>query len=163
MAEPNQATPLKRKNAQVETVVNPVAEFARVPNGGGPGPQDMSTPLRQKTQESADPRMPPQNMQTPLRVPVPEGQSQGISVAERAGPMAGLRREFFGLKESDYKSTLIVFALVLVFSSTYFYSALAPRVPSLISVYGKPSPLGSVVFAIAASLIYLFIKFFAKL
>jgi hypothetical protein len=153
------------------------AEFAKNP---GPG-SDQATPLKalkpqgqgqgpslipQGPEVPLGPPLPvmggvdPRNLQVPVNVPVPSGISQGQSVAERAGPFA--RKEFFGLQEADWKSTLLVFALVLIFSSSMFFGLLRPYAPSLAGHDGRATILGSVVAAIVASLIFLLVKFAAK-
>ena len=165
----DQATPITALLQKPEETKNPVqtatdgsAGFAKIP---GPGP-DQSTPIQKpENKVPLGPPLPtsgdidPRNLQKPLDVPVPTGQGQGQSVAERAGPFS--RREFFGL-DVDWKSTLLVFALVLVFSSSFFFGILRPYAPSLAGPDGKATVLGSVIAAIVASLIFLLVKFAAK-
>lgn len=133
--------------------------------------EDKSTPLMAlKKEESRLPVGPPlpvpdvhiqRNLQEPLPVPVPSGPSQGQSLAERSG--AFQRKEFFGIQNSDWKSTIIVFALVLIFSSSVLFGFLRPYAPSLASHDGKATALGSVVVAIIASLVFLLVKFSGKM
>ena len=168
----DQATPiqalLKKDKPKTITVPDGSAGFAKVP---GASLGDQSTPIRALKPDSqlplgpavpvpgvpVDPRM---NMQKPVNVPLPSGVGQGQAVAERAGPFA--RKEFFGLQDVDWKSTLIVFALVLIFSSSFLFGVLRPYAPSLAGPDGKATILGSVVAAIFASLVFLLVKFAGK-
>lgn len=164
------STPLKRKNSEpVMTAVNPASEFGNVPDQmEQQQQQQLSTPLRvrREQEQEQDPRipqerMPQENLQTPMNIPVPHGQSQGDSRAERAGPMSGgLKKEFFS-SESEYTSAVIVFALLLVLSSGMFYGLFSSRFPSLV-YHERPTYLGSVVFAIMGACLYLFIKYMSK-
>jgi hypothetical protein len=165
----DQATPIQallKNKPKTITVPDGSASFAKIPGAG----LDQSTPIRALKPDSqiplgpavpvpgglVDPRM---NLQKPMDVPVPSGVGQGQAVAERAGP---LRKEFFGLQDVDWKSTLLVFALVLIFSSSFLFGVLRPYAPSLAGPDGKASVLGTVVAAIVASLVFLVAKFAGK-
>jgi hypothetical protein len=169
----DQATPiqalLKKDKTKTITVPDGSSGFAKIP-GSGLGQMDQSTPIRALKPDSEiplgpavpvpggiDPRM---NLQKPMDVPVPSGVGQGQVLAERAGPFA--RKEFFGLQDVDWKSTLLVFALVLIFSSSILFGVLRPYAPSLAGPDGKSTVLGSVVAAIVASLVFLVVKFTGK-
>ncbi len=157
----DQSTPLKRLK-EPEMPVLPVlpgppnvpVPVPPVPPGPGLNiPQGPPLP----SMGDVDPRM--RNLQTPINVPVPSGVSQGQSLAERAGPFS--RKEFFGIGE-EWKSALLVFALVLIFGSGMFYGVLRPYAPSLAGMDGRGTLLGYVVSAVVAALLFLLIKFAAK-
>ena len=122
------------------------AQFAQMPknpSGGGPGG-------------------PPGALQKPVPgLPKPGGPGQGISGPLK--PTAGKRKEYFGLGESDYKSTIVVFALVLIFSSSIFFDFLKRYIPLIASAEGKVTLVGSLISALLAAIIYLVIKIVAKI
>lgn len=165
----DQATPiqtlLKKDNPKTITVPDGSAGFAKVPG-------DQSTPIRALKPESQLPLGPPvpvpgvpiidprMNFQRPVNVPLPSGVGQGQAVAERAGPF--VRKEFFGIQDVDWKSALVVFVLVLIFSSSFLFGILRSYTPSLAGPDGKATILGSVVVSIIASLIFLLVKFAGK-
>ena len=127
--------------------VRPAQQFAQMPGGpGGPsGP--------------GNPHLPPGMVQAG-RGPQIGGPGQGISSPEK--PTAGIKREFFGLKETDYKSTVVVFALILIFSSTFFFEMLRQYLPAVMQD-GKTTLVGSLVAALMGSIIYILIKCIANL
>lgn len=84
-------------------------------------------------------------------VPQPRGPSQGFSQPQ------GRRFEFFGLQEVDYKSTLIVFALVLIFSSNIFFESIGKYIPMVVQD-GRTTMIGSLIAALLAALIFLVVK-----
>lgn len=113
--------------------VNPAAQFGQMPGGNA--------------------------LQKPDTVQKPSGVGQGFSAALKA--TAG-KKEFFGLNESDYKSTIVVFALVLIFSSNIFFDLLRRYLPSVCNE-GKVTLVGSLIAAVLASVIFIIIKVVAKL
>jgi hypothetical protein len=117
------------------------------------------------------PQMPPPNQdpsgqfgQLPARPPImqvtnqmPGGVGQGMSMPEGAS-----RKEFFGLKELDYKSIILVFAIILILSSGMFSSCVRPYVPGAVGSDGKTTLVGSLIAAIVGVLIFVIVKFFGK-
>jgi len=117
------------------------------------------------------PQMPPPNQdpsaqfaQLPARVPtmpisnqMPGGVGQGISMPE--GPS---RKEFFGLKEIDYKSIILVFAIILILSSGMFSSCVRPYVPGAVGSDGKTTIIGSLIAATIGVLIFVIVKLLGK-
>lgn len=92
------------------------------------------------------------------QIPKPGGPGQGISA-----PIKPTRREFFGLADIDYKSTLVVFALLLIFSNSIFYDFVKKYIPLVSGEGGRTTFLGSLLGAILGSVIYLVIKITAKI
>lgn len=92
--------------------------------------------------------------------PIIGGPGQGIS--EPIKPSIGVKKEFFGLKETDYKSTVVVFALILIFSSTFFFEFLRQYLP-VVMQDGKTTLVGSLIAALIGSIIYIVIKCIANL
>ena len=84
-----------------------------------------------------------------------KGAGQGFS--EPIKPSAG-KKEFFGLKDTDYKSTIVVFALVLIFSSNIFFEMLKTYLPLVMSSDNRVTLIGSLISALAAALFYIIIK-----
>ena len=131
----------------LNTAKDAASKFAQMPQGG-PG---MPPPgVLQK------PMVPP-GAQIPQR---PGGPGQGISSPLK--PNSGKKKEFFGLAESDYKSTVVVFALVLIFSSSIFFDCIKKYIP-IVSSEGKTSLIGSLIAALLASVIFIVIKIIAKI
>ncbi len=121
--------------------VQPSARFAQMPGGpGGPGGPGM-------------PQLPPGMVKAGMG-PIVGGPGQGISSPDKA--VSG-KKEFFGLKETDYKSTVVVFALILIFSSSFFFEMLRNYLPAVMQD-GKTTLVGSLIAALLGSVIYIIIK-----
>lgn len=84
------------------------------------------------------------------------GQGQGVSAPEAS------RREFFGLREMDYKSIILVFAIVLIVSSGAYYSVLRPNIPGTVGSDGRVTIVGSLITAVVGTLLFVLVKFFGK-
>ena len=85
---------------------------------------------------------------------VPSGVGQGVSVPD--GPV---RKEFFGFaKDVDYKSAILVFAIILILSSGMFSSFVRPYVPGAVASDGKNTLVGSFIAAILGALVFLVVK-----
>lgn len=122
----------------INTGGDAAARFAQMPQGGGNIPNgSLQKPVLQNGQ-----------------IPKPEGIGQGIS-----GPFK--KKEFFGLADFDYKSTIVVFALILIFSSSIFFDLIKKWIP-LVQSEGKTTLVGSLVGALAGAIIFLVIKILAK-
>ena len=87
---------------------------------------------------------------------LPELKGVGQGYSEPIKPSAG--KEFFGLKETDYKSTIVVFALVLIFSSNIFFETLKTFLPSVMSSDNRITLIGSLISALVAAIFYIIIK-----
>lgn len=122
-------------NTSRDTGIRPAQTFAQVPNipNGYQGPTIIK----------------------PDMAPEVGGPGQGISGPLK--PQEG-KKEFFGLKDTDYKSTIVVFALVLIFSSNIIFEILKTQLPSVMSSDNKVTLVGSLIAALGASLIYIIIK-----
>ena len=114
--------------------VQAAARFAQMPSGG---PQGMA--------QGNAPRV--------------GGPGQGMSKAE---PPTSGKKEFFGLKETDYKSTIVVFALILILSSTFFFDMLKTYLPAVMQD-GKTTLIGSLITALLGSVVYIVVKCVANL
>jgi hypothetical protein len=88
----------------------------------------------------------------------PSGVGQGLSMPESTS-----RKEFFGLKDTDYKSFVLVFAIVLILSSGAFASIMKPYVPGAVGSDGKNTLVGSLLAAIIAVVIFAIVKLVAKI
>jgi hypothetical protein len=111
---------------------------------------------------SADPsaqfaQMPSKVHTMPVINQMPSGVGQGLSM-----PQGSSRKEFFGLKEIDYKSVILVFAIILILSSGMFSSAVRPYVNSAVGSDGKTTLVGSLIAAIVGALIFVIVKTLAK-
>jgi len=113
---------------------DPSGQFANLPRLGG-GPVDVR----------------------PVTTMMPGGVSQGLSM-----PDGGSRKEFFGLKEIDWKSMILVFAILLILTSGLFSSGIRPYAPSAVGSDGRTTLVGSLIAAILGTLIFALVKFFGK-
>ncbi len=93
----------------------------------------------------------------PMTSMMPGGVGQGISMPD--GPS---RKEFFGLKEIDWKSMILVFAIILILSSGMFSSCVRPYVPGSVGSDGRTTIIGSLIAAIIGTLLFALIKFAGK-
>jgi hypothetical protein len=73
------------------------------------------------------------------------------------------KKEFFGLASFDYKSTIVVFALILIFSSTIFYDFVRKYIPMVSGEGGRTTLIGSLLGALIGSIIFIVIKIVAKI
>jgi hypothetical protein len=91
----------------------------------------------------------------PVMTMQPSGMGQGISMPEGSS-----RKEFFGLKEiaNDYKSLILVFAIVLILSSGMFASSLRPYISSSVGSDGRTTLVGSLIAAILGVVIFVLVK-----
>lgn len=133
------------------------------PAGNGPPPPlNTSDAGVRPAQEFA--QLPHDNNQGPTMIkpdaPELEGPGQGISSPLK--PIEG-KKEFFGLKDTDYKSTIVVFALVLIFSSNIFFEMLTAYLPSVMGSDNKVTLVGSLIAALVAALLYIIIKCISNL
>jgi len=140
--------------------------------------QPQTTPLSQLLGKDEGPQMPPQMPQMPMQDPsaqfgnlphvggsmvrpvtsmMPGGVGQGLSM-----PEGSTRKEFFGLKELDWKSAILVFAIILILSSGMFSSCVRPYVNGAVGSDGRTTIVGSLIAAIVGTVIYVIVKFFGK-
>lgn len=134
MDSPPQTTPLSvlLGNREDKPMADPTANFAQLPNG------------------NIIPTNPITNQQ-------PMGMGQGLSMPEPPS-----RKEFFGLKEFDYKSAILVFAIILILSSGMFSSCVKPYVPGSVGTDGRTTIVGSLIAAFVGVLIFVIVKFVGK-
>jgi hypothetical protein len=93
----------------------------------------------------------------PVTMMMPGGVGQGLSA-----PEGGTRKEFFGLKDFDWKSMILVFAIILILSSGMFASCVRPYVPGSVGSDGRTTLIGSLIAAIVGTLIFVIVKFLGK-
>ena len=87
----------------------------------------------------------------------PTGPGQGVSIPEP------VKKEFFAsVKEFDYKSAILVFAIILILSSGIFYSILRPYIPGSVGSDGKVTLIGSLIAAVIGTIIYILVKLVGK-
>jgi len=127
--------------------LRPAANFAQMP-GQDPRQHNMPSGMRQADDSKGYDKP-----------PFVGGAGQGFS--EPVKPTLG-KKEFFGLKETDYKSTVVVFALILIFSSNFFFEMLRNYLPAVMQD-GKTTLIGSLIGALLGSVIYIVMKCVANL
>lgn len=150
-----------RKQQAAQQAAQLAAQDTQIPMAAGEGP-----PMPINTAPDAAARFAQMPMAGEVVRPVPSapkpmGPGQGMSAPLK--PVAGVNREFFGLASVDYKSTLVVFALILIFSSTIFYDFVRRYIPLVSGEGGRTTLLGSLLGAILGSVIYLVVKIVAKI
>jgi len=94
----------------------------------------------------------------PITNQMPVGPSQGLSA-----PEGSYRREYFGLADIDYRSAILVFAIVLILSTGIISSLMKSYIPGTVGPDNRNLILGSILIAFIATLLYVVIKFFGKL
>ena len=116
----------------------PGIENPRPPQQGPPGIYDSSQ----------DPRPPPgQNLRPP--------QQPQQSVTKKEKYAQG--KEYFNVKSQDYKLAVVVFSLVLIFSSNIFFEALNKYLP-WVKVNNSVTIVGSLVAALISAILFFIIK-----
>jgi hypothetical protein len=93
----------------------------------------------------------------PMTNMMPSGVGQGVSMPEGMS-----RKEFFGLKEVDWKSGILVFALILILSSGIFSSCVRSYVPGAVGSDARTTLVGSLVAAVIGVIIFYAVKFLGK-
>ncbi len=127
-------------------VQNPAGQFGQMPGPGGLGQGGLGSGGPQITTETQ-----------PVIAQQPSGPGQGVSAPDAT------KKEFFAsLKEFDYKTTILVFAIILILSSGIFYSVLRPYVPGAVGSDGKVTLIGSLVAAIVGTLVYVLVRLVGK-
>lgn len=128
--------------------------------GKDEGPnRSMQMPSQDPTGQFGNlPQMGGGNINTrPVTSMMPSGVGQGLSMPE--GPS---RKEFFGLKDFDWKSVILVFAIILILSSGMFASCVRPYVPGSVGSDGRVSIIGSLIAAIVGTVVFVVVKFLGK-
>lgn len=132
----------------------------------------MSTPISQLLEKDDDLRADPTaQFARPPGIPgrdlapatnaQPSGPSQGVSAPNTNSLVP--TKEFFGLKETcDWKQALLIFAVILIISSSFAHN-IYRHVPGFLSSEGKISITGSLMVAVVGTVLYMAIKVFAKL
>ncbi len=119
-----EGTPIKKKpTAQVPS--EPSAQFASMPGDEG------NKPI----------------IQEPVPVPMPTGSGQGMSKPDF------FKKEFFGLGQIDYPLIAVVFAIVLLATSSFFLGSLR-KIPSAVDINGLPNMVTTTIIAIICAMLY---------
>ena len=96
-------------------------------------------------------------MARPVTAMMPGGVGQGVSMPEGSS-----RKEFFGLKDFDWKSVILVFAIVLILSSGMFASCVRPYVSGSVGSDGRTTFIGSLIAAVVGVIIFVLVRFLGK-
>src|SRR4051812_12174405 len=115
-----------------------------------PQPPQMMMPPPNQNPSGQFGQLPSRPDVRPIINQMPVGVGQGISMPEGSS-----RKEFFGLKEFDYKTAILVFAIVLILSSGLFSSCVRPYVPGSVGSDGKTTLVGSLIAAIIGVLMFI--------
>lgn len=144
MAQPqsqSQTTPLSQLLGKEEGSgpQDPSGQFGNLPQMGGHVNSNLNASVK------------------PVTSMMPGGVGQGMSMPEGLS-----RKEFFGLKELDWKSMILVFAIILILSSGMFSSCVRPYVSTAVGSDGRTTVIGSLIAAIVGTVIFVVVKFFGK-
>lgn len=78
-------------------------------------------------------------------------------------PSVPSKKDFFGnIREIEWKSIVLVFAIILILSSGMFASCIRPYVPGSVGSDGRVSITGSLVAAFIGTLIFVIVKLVGK-
>lgn len=129
---------------------------------------DQSTPIRElpfvKKQIAEQEMLQQQQYQQQHQDAPPQASPKKAVVKSQSAKSTEKNSEttYFGITESDLKSGVIVFALVLIFSSSIFFDTLKPYVP-IVSSEGKTTLIGSLISAIIAAVVFMVMKIILKM
>jgi len=140
MASP-QTTPLSQLLGKDEGPQRPQMQMPQDPSGQFGNLPQMGGPINVR----------------PVTSMMPGGVGQGLSMPEGA-----TRKEFFGLKEIDWKSMILVFAIILILSSGMFSSSIRPYVNSAVGSDGRTTFIGSLIAAIIGTVVFAVVRFLGK-
>ena len=145
----------------------PIHTLKKTANQGGLNVMNNPPPMPESTRATdVVPNQMPQHMPQQQKVPdglLPQelntypqvdGPSQGNSTSKI--------KEFFSNSDYNVKSTLLVFALVLIFTSSIFFSTVGTQIPGVVTD-GKVTLLGTFLSAVLIALIYLLIRMVVKI
>jgi hypothetical protein len=153
-------TPISKLLANENTmkqVADPGSQFANMPNQMPPQINQQQQAAMQMQQQAMQQQAMQQmrELNRPVTNELPSGQGQGVT--------APMKREYFSVKNIDYKTAGLVFAILLIFTSTVFYSSIRGYVPGIIGSDGKITAMGNFVAAMLGTLTFIMVKYFAKL
>lgn len=77
-------------------------------------------------------------------------------------PVQQSKKEFFGLKDFDYKSTLLVFFVLLAMTSGVYGTLSRTFVSGSYGSDGRITPTGTALAAVIGTLVYVILKMFVK-
>lgn len=77
-------------------------------------------------------------------------------------PVQQSKKEFFGLKDFDYKSTLLIFAVLLAMTSSFYSTLSRTFINGSVGSEGRFTPMGTALAAVIGTLIYVVLKMFTK-
>ncbi len=115
-------------------------------------PQDAHNERMQDNSQFAQGRLDPRMDKSGYLQPP----GQGLSSPET------VKREFFGLKEIDYKTLFLVFAIIFLLTSSFFSSCVKSYVPGVVGSDGKGTILCSLIAAILGTVLFAAVKFVGR-
>lgn len=115
----------------------------------------FSTPMQVPMSTSPVPRQ-MQNQITPVNVKLPMGTSQG----------EGNNNQEISIKEYfynyDFFNAIIVFIILIIFTNSFFYSFFSKKANFLVSIEGKPTHIGNIIFSFIGVLLFILLSFIVK-
>lgn len=77
-------------------------------------------------------------------------------------PVQQSKKEFFGLKDFDYKTTLLVFFILLAMTSGIYSTLSRTFVNGSVGSDGRITPMGTALASVIGTLVYVIAKMFMK-
>lgn len=134
------------------SLTTPISELLGKENDPGQIPSEQHRQVLQQMMQQE------RELNKPVTNELPSGSSQGVSAPVKNT----IGKEFFGIKSSDYKIFILVFAVLLIFTSSVFYSGLRPYVPGIVGSDGRITIIGSFMAAIVGTLVFILVKGLGK-
>lgn len=145
-------TPLSELLGKEKEINDPASQYGQMPS------EQHRQVLQQQQMMQMQQMQQERELNRPVTNELPSGSSQGVSAPVKAN----IGKEFFGIKQSDYKTFILVFAVLLIFTSSVFYSGLRPYIPGIVGSDGRTTIIGSFMAAIVGTLVFILVKGLGK-
>lgn len=125
----------------------------------------QSTPIQKLLIEEEEEKLQDRQVQQPQREQREQREQAQYPVPQInqmvAAPVQD-KKEFFGLKDFDYKSTFLVFIILLMFTSGIFNTLSRTYISGSIGPEGRITIMGTFIAAIIGTLTFVIVKMFGK-
>ena len=119
-----------------------------------------SQPPPQQAQQAQQAQM--QQMQQAQMQQIQQAQLQERQIADQHSQEVKKRSMLDSFKEMDYKSVILVFAIILVLTSGVYSGFTRSYISGTFGPDGRITLMGSVITAIIGMLLFIIVKFFGK-
>jgi cation transport ATPase len=127
-----------------------------------PHQEQMQEQMQEQVQRQQQQQQ--QQQQKPLKQHVQQTEIKEIIDGDcSTEPVLVKKKDFFGfIKDIDYKSTLLVFAILLLLTSSIYTTYTRSYLSGAVGPDGKITVIGSLIASFVGALVFLFIKFVGK-